>query len=550
MSLLTLRLPSLMVQGLLIAVILFSPFPFDQSAYGQIQPTLGFVSRSAPAPGADAAYIQHLRERGWKVTVIDDDRVRNFGRNAVSGYDLVVVSSTVYPSRIEWRLRNAPEPIIVAEQQLFPAFGLSGTRSADSGYTTASRKLRIVNAAHPMAAGFSGEVFVSTKAKPMNFGKVGPDAYVIATAKDSGSQPVVFAYDAGDRLANGEIAVAPRIGFYMSQTHPGFANRDGWALFDAAAAWATPNAPEVDDDPAPNGPSIALSNGVLLGANVSKENFPTRFDAVQGFENTIRRKLDIVNRFHEFSSGLTSSFFWDRQHIENGRTVMISWRATDNPGSVNGEPDPQRARKIVAGRFDNEIEAMARGLRDLEAPILLRFNWEMDQDVGDPQFIGNPADFIAAWRYVHNIFENIGATNVEWVWAPRARSFAKNVGQTYYPGYNYVDWVGGSSVPINSYTDAQTIFGAWNQWAVNIGKPQLLWIGLRENPQNAFWKRNFINELSFLASGQWSGLKALVYYNSNSPLGNDYTIDTSSASLNAFRNLACNSAFTVVNRCR
>ena len=344
----------------------------------------------------------------------------------------------------------------------------------------------------------------------MNYGDVGSDALVIANAKDSSSQAVIFAYDAGDRLANGQVASGPRVAFYMSQTHPRLANRDAWALFDAAAAWLTSNAPDVPDDPddpvTPGG-TIAPENGTLLGANVSKENFSTRYDAVRGFENSIRRGLDIVHRYHEFSAGVTSTFFWDRQHIEDGRTLMLSWRATDNPGSVNGQPDPQRARKIVEGRFDTEIRAMATAMRDLEAPILLRFNWEMDQDRGDPQYIGTPAEFIAAWRYVHRIFEQRGATNVEWVWAPRARSFAKGVGQTYYPGFEYVDWVGGSAVPINSFTDAQTIYSDWNEWAVNIGKPQLLWIGLRENP------------------------------------------DTSSGSLSAFRNLACDPQFTPEKKC-
>ncbi|MBX2883175.1 MAG: hypothetical protein KTR32_24700 [Granulosicoccus sp.] len=542
-------------RALLVMALLLSTLPFSLPIYAQSAPTLAFVTRSVPIPLEDRPFVNHLSKQGWNVTLVDDNTVRDSGRDAIRGYDLVVISSSVYPQWIQGRLQQAPEPIVVTEHQLFPSFRMTGFQNGDRGLTSASRKLRIVNSSNPMAAGLSGDVVVSSSiAKPMNYGRVGPDAYVIATAKDSDNQSVIFAYDAGDELANGDTAVAPRVGFYMSPAHAGIANQDGWALFDAAAAWATPNAPdETDENPNPppvTGGQIAPTVGALLGANVSKENYSSRYDAVRGFENSINRGLDIVNRFHEFSSGISSNFYWDRQHIADGRTVMISWRATDNAGSVNGTPDPRRARKIVAGQFDRQIEAMARALRDLEAPILLRFNWEMDQDYGDPQYIGTPAEYIAAWRYMHNVFERLGATNVEWVWAPRARSFAKNVGQTFYPGYEYVDWVGGSAVPINSFTDAQTIYSAWNQWASNIGKPQLLWIGLRENPQNSRWKGNFINELRSLASGQWTGLKAIVYYSSNSPLGNDYTIDTSSFALSAFRNLACSSAFTSVRRCR
>ena len=99
-------------------------------------------------------------------------------------------------------------------------------------------------------------------------------------------------------------------------------------------------------------------------------------------------------------------------------------------------------------------------------------------------------------------------------------------------------------MPIESFTDAETIYSAWNEWAINIGKPQLLWVGLRENPDDGRWKSDFIDELRMLASGPWVGLKAIVYYHSNSPLGLDYFVDTSTNSLRAFRNLACDPHFT------
>ena len=531
------------LNALLATATILSLLPFASLAYAQSAPRLAFITRDVPTPGADEFFVEHLAEKGWDVTPIDDDDIQASGRSAIAGYDLVVISSTVYPNRIQDSLRDAPEPIVVAEHQLFPALGMSGNSSGDLGSTSSSKKIKIVNPINLLAAGFDGEVYVSTKAKPMNFGKPGPDAYVIATAEDSDDQAVIFAYEAGGELADGGIAAGPRIGLYMSQSHPRLANRDGWALFDAAAAWATPRAPENTIAEMPGSPlskskSIAPNNGALLGANVSKERFPSRYKAVLGFEKQVGRGLDVVNRFHEFSAGISSSFYWDRKHVKDGRTLMISWRATDNAGSTRGKPDPNRARKIVAGRFDKQIKAMAVALRDLRAPVLLRFNWEMDQKRGDPQYIGTPSEFVAAWRYVHNTFKRVGANNVKWVWAPRARSFAKGIGQKFYPGYKYVDWVGGSSVPINSFTSARTIFSAWNNWASNIGKPQLLWIGLRKNPRDSGWKPRFLNDLRTLATSEWSGLKAIVYYNSNSPRGYDYTVDTSSSSLSAFRKLA------------
>lgn len=544
-----LRVPSKGSSALAVLAMLILPLWVASPVLAQGSANLGFVTRTIPLPDSDQEYIEHFRSKGWNITLIDDDRVRDNGARAVSGYDLVFISSSIYDLRIDSSLRSAPEPIVASEHRIYAALGMSSSSSGNTGYTTASRKVDIVNPSHSMAAGLNGLVTVATKAKPMNFGKVSSEAVVIATAKDSRALPVIFGYEAGDRMVGGVVAAGARVGFYKSQAHPGFANRDGFALLDAAVAWASSRAPQTVPTPAADTDEIAPNNGTLLGANVSKENYSSRYDAVNGFERQIGRDVDIINRFHEFSAGMQSSFYWDRQHIEDGRTVMVSWRATDNPGSVNGQPDPQRARKISAGQFNAQIDAMAIALRDLEAPVLLRFNWEMDQDIGDPQYIGTPAEFISAWRFVYNRFQARGATNVEWVWAPRARSFAKSVGQSFYPGYDFVDWVGGSAVPINSFEDPQAIYSAWNEWAVNINKPQLLWIGLRENPANSNWKPQFINSLRSLVTSEWTGIKALVYYSSSSPLGYDYTVDTTNSALNAYRNMACNSHFTSQNGC-
>jgi len=528
----------------LLAPLLLAAVPHTAAAAA---PTVAVVVRTLPPPRADTFYAAHLKQRGWKVTLVDDDRIRSSGQRAIAGYDLVVISSSVYPARIANRLLNAPEPIIVAEHRLFGSFGLTGARANRSGQTSARKAVNIVKPNSPLAANLRGAVTVATRAEPMNFGIVGPGADVIASQPGNPSRAMIFSYDVGDTLASGGTAKGRRVGFFMSQILPNVVNRDGWDLFDAAAAWLTPAAPdpavELTFDP------VVPDEGALLGANVSPRNFGNRYKAVLGFQNRIGRDIAIINRFHEFSAGLYSSFFWDRKHIQDGRTVMISWRATDNAGERKGAPDPDRAKKIVAGRFDREIDAMATAVRDLQSPVLLRFNWEMDQVRGDPQYIGSPAEFIAAWRYVHRRFQQRGVTNVEWVWAPRARSFSKGIGQTFYPGYDFVDWIGGSAVPINSYSEVEAIFGAWNQWATNIGKPQLLWVGLRENPADSLWKANFFKRLRMLATGPWVNLKALVYYDSKSPLGNDYFADTSIQSLSAFRKLACDPHFTVSDSC-
>ncbi len=56
-------------------------------------------------------------------------------------------------------------------------------------------------------------------------------------------------------------------------------------------------------------------------------------------------------------------------------------------------------------------------------------------------------EYIAMWRHVHDIFREVGADNVIWVWSPNntdAYGVTEGV-LDFYPGDNYVDWVGFSA---------------------------------------------------------------------------------------------------------
>jgi beta-mannanase len=57
---------------------------------------------------------------------------------------------------------------------------------------------------------------------------------------------------------------------------------------------------------------------------------------------------------------------------------------------------------------------------------------------------GNKAgEYVAAWRHVHDIFTQVGATNATWVWCPNVdpENQMQDLGKLY-PGDNYVDWTG------------------------------------------------------------------------------------------------------------
>jgi len=53
----------------------------------------------------------------------------------------------------------------------------------------------------------------------------------------------------------------------------------------------------------------------------------------------------------------------------------------------------------------------------------------------------SPADFVPAWRHVHDIFSKVGATNVTWVWCPNIEySGSSKPLADLYPGDGYVNY--------------------------------------------------------------------------------------------------------------
>ena len=65
------------------------------------------------------------------------------------------------------------------------------------------------------------------------------------------------------------------------------------------------------------------------------------------------------------------------------------------------------------------------------------FSW------GEASTATRPADFVAAWRHVHRIFDEEGARNVSWVWS--INNLESVGGEDHiaglYPGDRWVDWV-------------------------------------------------------------------------------------------------------------
>lgn len=108
------------------------------------------------------------------------------------------------------------------------------------------------------------------------------------------------------------------------------------------------------------------------------------------------------------------------------------------------EPFTPSLKQIADGAADDYVRTFAAAVRDLNVPVAISLGHEMN---GHWYPWGTrtttAADFVRAWRHVHDLFLDVGATTVIWVWSPNVVNPVPNVPlRPLYPGDPYVDWVG------------------------------------------------------------------------------------------------------------
>ena len=178
---------------------------------------------------------------------------------------------------------------------------------------------------------------------------------------------------------------------------------------------------------------------------------PRSHQALASFTNAVGRLPSVDSYFQSWADGF--DVLGAKEITSAGMLPMVTWEPFDaKRSSVNTFP----LRSIAAGTFDTYIAQQAQRMASVGAPVALRFGHEMNGDWypwGQPRVgvtpvtaaaYGNtPADYVNAYRHVHDVFVANGARNVVWLWAPNLIDGNRALPLvSLYPGDSYVDWVG------------------------------------------------------------------------------------------------------------
>ena len=141
-----------------------------------------------------------------------------------------------------------------------------------------------------------------------------------------------------------------------------------------------------------------------------------------------------------------------------------------------GGPDPNYTmQKIIDGNFDTELTQWAIDAKNTNIPLLVEFGTEVNgnwfpwngqycgagetTEYGDANLPDGAERFVAAYRHIIDLCNTNEASNITWFFHVDAYSEPNspwNEIDNYYPGDNYIDWLGVSIYgPQESHEDYQ-----------------------------------------------------------------------------------------------
>ncbi len=209
---------------------------------------------------------------------------------------------------------------------------------------------------------------------------------------------------------------------------------------------------------------------------------------------------------------------------------------------------------ILNGKWDAYIKKYAEGVKEFGHPVIIRWGHEMNGDWypwSIPQNNFDYEKYKKVFRYLHNKYEEVGATNAQWAWCPNNLSFPKDKRNNFvltYPGDKYVDWIAldgynfgvapGFSDKWLSFTD---VFGVLYSTVVANFPSKPIMIGEYATGDNGGNKAEWILDAYKQIKEKFKAIKLAIWFNIDKEV--DWRIDGYPEIADAYRKAVADDYF-------
>jgi mannan endo-1,4-beta-mannosidase len=172
----------------------------------------------------------------------------------------------------------------------------------------------------------------------------------------------------------------------------------------------------------------SLPHGSYLG--VFEYGAPPDYQRVTGFAKTAGKKPNLVGYYSGWAEPFAVSFA--QQAESNGATPYVQI-----------DPTYASVSDIADGAYDAYLHSYADSVREFRKPVVIGFGHEMNASTYSWGYTHvKPAVFVAAWQHIVTLFRQAGADNVTWLWTVNAAGPDTARIASWWPGKQYVTWVG------------------------------------------------------------------------------------------------------------
>lgn len=190
------------------------------------------ISADDPPGAEDQAVIDHVAALGFDVESHSQNEAQPVD---ISGAVAVVIGEALGSGSITDAYKDAAIPVIITESYVLDdmQFATDGTFNTDLDNT-----IVIVDPAHPIAGGLSGEVEIaSAVADICSTSDIQGDVHVVANVKANG-HTTIACYEQGAKGMDGVAVPARRVFVFAHAVLIPLMNDTGWGLVERSVLWA------------------------------------------------------------------------------------------------------------------------------------------------------------------------------------------------------------------------------------------------------------------------------------------------------------------------
>jgi hypothetical protein len=155
---------------------------------------------------------------------------------------------------------------------------------------------------------------------------------------------------------------------------------------------------------------------------------------------------DVLDIYVSWEDGVDFEAEFAELLADRGVVLKITWEPWIMEGGVD---QPQYAlSSIIDGEHDPYLRRWAEQIDDYGGPVILRPMHEMNggwYPWGAGVNGNQPGEFVGAWQHIRAVFDEVGASNVTWEWAPNQLFEGTAALEPLFPGDDLVDRVGVSA---------------------------------------------------------------------------------------------------------